>query len=624
MKEEEKEEFELTEKIAMLKKYFPNVVSIDEKGNYLINDNLLKLQINPKSAELSNRYGLDWVGKKMAYDSAYTQHYNRLKPLKSESEDWENTGNVLIKGDNIDVLKILSTNYHEKIKMIYIDPPYNTKNENFIYKDNFAKSDIETLEELGYSSKSDLDYIENIYGARTHSGWLSFMLPRLLLAKDLLKDDGVIFISIDDNEVANLRLLCDEVFGEDNFVGDLIRKTKSTTNDSKNGINIQHENTLIYTKNEATFFGGEKDLSRYKNPDNDPNGDWTSADPSAKSGTMENNYFEVKNPYTGKIDLPPVGMFWRFSKNTIQKHIDSGVLSFKKEHKENERGFIYKRYKDRLKTTKKTLDSLVFANNDFMNQKATKELLDLGLAEYFTYPKSVEFIKTLLLHSTSTDKNDLILDFFAGSGTTADAVMQLNSEDNGNRKYILVQIPQPINPKKQKIAFDFVKNKLKKEPTIFEITAERIRRAGKKLKTDLTNQDLDIGFRVFETFEDEDAKIYSKPLNQSTQDDLKVFLNPPKMDIDLILSNLLISENFPLNSKIFTLIPNSLFRVGDVAFILKEFELKKIEPFVSDIEYLITYPLYVTDMIFTLEFPQFMANLGFKRHQLISASLEIR
>lgn len=230
------------------------------------------------------------------------------------------------------------------------------------------------------------------------------MLPRLKLARELLRDDGVIFISIDDNEQANLKLLCDEIFGEENFVGDFIRKTKSTTNDAKTGLNYQHEFLLCYAKDKEkiNLLGGEKDLSRYQNPDNDPNGAWVSSDPSAKSGDIKTGYFAVKNPYTGREDYPPEGMFWRFSKNTMQKHINEGRICFKKEYKEGERGFIYKRYLKDLKTTLKTFDSLKFTDNKFMNQSATKELLALGLGEYFTYPKSVEFIKEMVRHTTTS------------------------------------------------------------------------------------------------------------------------------------------------------------------------------------------------------------------------------
>ncbi len=481
-----------SKQIEILKKYFPNC--FDKNGKFISH----KMQeIVGESSEFSREsYSLNWLGKSYARLLA---NENPLTLIKEDSEhnlkdENINSENLLIKGDNLEVLKHLRNAYSSSIKMIYIDPPYNTGNDGFVYSDDrkFTLDKLAKLAGISFEeSKRILDFTSS--KSNSHSAWLTFIYPRLYIARELLRDDGVIFISIDDNEVAQLKMLCDEVFGEENFIKDLIRKTKSTTNDAKIGINIQHENCLIYAKNInlINLLGGEKDLSNYKNSDNDPNGDWISDNPSAKSGS-ETNYFEIENPYTKKIDLPPVGMYWRFSKNTIQKHIDSGVISFKKKHKENERGFIYKRYKNRLKTTEKTLDSLVFVDNLYMNQKATKDLLDLGLAEYFTYPKGSDFIYKLLLHSTN--ENDIILDFFAGSGTTGDAVMQLNAEDGGNRKFILVQIAEPIDPKKNKIAYEFVKDELKKEPTIFEITKERIIRASKKIE----NSDIDLGFKIFE------------------------------------------------------------------------------------------------------------------------------
>nr|BAN13367.1 type III restriction/modification enzyme, methylase subunit [Campylobacter upsaliensis] len=354
-------------------------------------------------------YGLSFIGKPLAnalYSTPTTKELKELDPKHSQ--------NIIIKGDNLHALKLLKSAYDGKIKMIYIDPPYNTKSEKFIYDDNFVKEYQKLLIELDLLKldsngkvleKSEvLHFLTNPSGDKAHSGWLSFMLPRLKLARDLLKDDGVIFISIDDNEQANLKILCDEIFGEENFVADFIRKTKSTTNDAKTGLNYQHEFLLCYAKDRANvnLLGGQKNLSGYKNPDNDPNGIWINDNPSAKSGDMKTGYFAVKNPYTGKVDYPPKGMFWRFSKNTIQKHIDEGRICFKKEHKDNERGFIYKRYLKDLQTTLRTFDSLKFTDNKFMNQAATKELLALGLGEYFTYPKSVEFIKEILRHATNT------------------------------------------------------------------------------------------------------------------------------------------------------------------------------------------------------------------------------
>ncbi|HUH42005.1 MAG TPA: site-specific DNA-methyltransferase [Sulfurimonas sp.] len=277
-----------------LKELFPHAISIDEDGKYIIDKEKLQMSLDPSKAEIKeDGYGLNWVGKKEAYYSAFSKNYKVLKPLNDEqnSKNWDDTENILIKGDNLDALKILRHNYFEAIKMIYIDPPYNTKNDGFVYNDNFTSSTEQTLEELGYD-KEYIDYIENIQGAKTHSGWLSFMYPRLLLAKDLLKDDGVIFISIDDNEVAQLRLLCDEIFGEENFVEQLIWKRRSTPpNDRIIGKN--HEYIFTYAKNLEKIKlylqpRSETLNSRYSNPDNDPRGEWVASDLSAngKGGSI--------------------------------------------------------------------------------------------------------------------------------------------------------------------------------------------------------------------------------------------------------------------------------------------------------------------------------------------------
>ncbi|MHA3795846.1 site-specific DNA-methyltransferase [Mycoplasma sp. VS31B] len=363
----------------------------------------------------SKKYGLVFEEKEEDIVNKTNDSILTLEKKDSIIVDTNKKLNYLIEGDNYQSLKLLLKTHRNRIDVIYIDPPYNTGNKDFVYNDQYVDSE----------------------DAFRHSKWLSFMKRRLEIAKELLSEKGVIFISIDDNEQAQLKLLCDEVFGENNFVADFIRKTKSSTNDINTGANIQHENCLCYAKNKIkiNLLGGSKDLSRYSNPDNDPNGPWTSSDPSAKSGTEKNNYFAVVNPYTGKEDFPPVGMYWRFSKNTIDQHIKEGTITFKKDHKPNERGFIYKRYLNNLKSTKKTIDSLVFASNEFMNQVATKEAKSLSFVEDFKYPKPVDFISKLMLHST--DDVSIILDFFAGSGTTGHAVAKLNAEDGGDRTYIL-------------------------------------------------------------------------------------------------------------------------------------------------------------------------------------------
>ncbi|UOS65052.1 site-specific DNA-methyltransferase [Helicobacter pylori] len=410
--------------LEIFNRYFPGCLSMENDGKLTLDAGRLKALLGDFSEIKEEGYGLDFVGKKIALNQAFKKNNKILKPLNESTSK-----HILIKGDNLDALKILRQSYSEKIKMIYIDPPYNTKNENFIYSDDFSQSNEEVLKTLDYS-KEKLDYIKNLFGSKCHSGWLSFMYPRLLLAKDLLKQDGVIFISIDDNEAAQLKLLCDEIFGEGNFVGDFIRKTKSTTNDAKIGLNYQHEFLLCYAKdkNYTNLLGGEKNLGNYKNPDNDPNGAWKSGNPT-KPGYAKIQNFPLTNPYTKAIEYPPEGRSWVFTEKTIQNFINEGRLVFKKEHKENERIFIYKHYLKDLKTTQKTFDSLIFSDNCYMNQTATKELLSLGMGEYFTYPKGVEFMKKIILHSTTPNSNDIILDFFAGSGTTAHAVLESNKSD---------------------------------------------------------------------------------------------------------------------------------------------------------------------------------------------------
>ncbi|RKV28852.1 site-specific DNA-methyltransferase [Helicobacter pylori] len=554
--------------VEIFNRYFPGCLSIENDNKLTLDTRKLKALLGDFSEIKEEGYGLDFVGKKIALNQAFKKNHKILKPLNESTSK-----HILIKGDNLDALKILKQSYSEKIKMIYIDPPYNTKNDNFIYDDDFSQSNEETLKTLDYS-KEKLDYIKNLFGLKSHSGWLSFMYPRLLLARDLLKQDGVIFISIDDNECAQLKLLCDEIFGEGNFVADFIRKTKSTTNDAKTGVNYQHEFLLCYAKNKEfiNLLGGEKNLENYKNPDNDPNGAWISSDPSAKSGNMKTGYFAVTNPYTNKVDYPPNGRFWRFSQNTIQKHIDEGRICFKKEHKDNERSFIYKRYLKDLKTTKKTFDSLIFSDNCYMNQTATKELLSLGMGEYFPYPKGVEFMKKIILHSTTPNSNDIILDFFAGSGTTAHAVLELNAEDKGNREFILVQIDEEI--KEDESAYDFCKNVLKSaKPVISDITIERVKRAGAKIKEACPN--LDVGFRAFEIVDDE-THANDKNLSQAHQKDLFAYSNLDRMETQTILIKLLGCEGLELTTPIICLIENALYLALNTAFIVGDIEMSEV------------------------------------------------
>ena len=300
--------------------------------------------------------------------------------------DLSENDNLLIKGNNLLALYSLKGRYVGKVKLIYIDPPYNTRNDGFNYNDSF-----------------------------NHSSWLTFMKNRLEVAKEFLSDDGLIVVHIDDNEQAYLKVLMDQIFGRDNFVGDLIRKTKSTTNDARTGFNIQHENTLIYAKDKYRIFliGKKKTFESYKNPDNDPNGPWASDNPSARSGDY---YFPIKNPYTGKIDYPPENRQWLFSEKRLQDYIDSGKIVFRKEHRENQRGFIFKRYKSEVRSDYNLLGSLAGAENQYMNQRATKERNQIFGEVEFAYPKPEAFAELII--RASTKPNDIVLDFFAGSGTS--------------------------------------------------------------------------------------------------------------------------------------------------------------------------------------------------------------
>ncbi len=316
------------------------------------------------------------------------------------------------------------------------------------------------------------------------------MYPRLKLARNLLTDNGVIFISMDENEIHNLRKLCDEIFGEENYLGDIIRKTKSITSAANNGINIQHEYVCIYCKKFVILCGEKKSFSDFSNEDNDPNGEWKSIDPTAP---RDGDTYPIINPYTGKKDVPPKGRAWFFAKEKLEEYIYNGRIKFKKEHLNNERGFIFKRYKKELKSEYNYVNTLFATENNYLNQVATKDIIEMFKNKMFDFTKPEVFIRKLIQYA-DLKKEDIILDFFSGSATTAHAVMQLNAEDGGNRKYIMVQLPEVCDEKSEAYKAGY-KN-------ICEIGKERIRRAGEKIKADESlpvenREKLDIGFKVF-------------------------------------------------------------------------------------------------------------------------------
>ncbi len=446
--------------VEIFNRYFPGCLSIENDNKLTLNAGRLKALLGDFSEIKEEGYGLDFVGKKIALNQAFKKNNKILKPLNQSTSK-----HILIKGDNLDALKILRQSYSEKIKMIYIDPPYNTKNENFIYGDDFSQSNEEILKTLDYS-KEKLDYITNLFGSKCHSGWLSFMYPRLLLAKDLLKQDGVIFISIDDNECAQLKLLCDEIFGEGNFVAEMPRLTKKAGK-STNQIAKNHDYVLCYQKNSINFKQIDIDENDYPLKDEfynerggyrlNQNLDYNSLQYNKKmdyeivignekfyAGGLE-TYTERQKGNFGMIDW-----VWRWSKAKF----DFGLANSFVEVKNNR---IYtktytkakisdsKPYKIEYFNRTKNISSIEFLDNKYSNDMSNKKLQSIfNVKNIFDYSKPVELISFLI--DQTTEKGDIILDFFAGSGTTAHAVLESNKSDyqklsEGGGGYLMARTP---------------------------------------------------------------------------------------------------------------------------------------------------------------------------------------
>ncbi|MFA6815595.1 MAG: site-specific DNA-methyltransferase [Lentisphaeria bacterium] len=493
------------EKIAEL---FPNCVSETEDGGHLkkaIDFDLLKQELSDKIVEgPKERYRLDWPGKQEALLTANAPIAKTLRPCRDESKDFDNTKNLFIEGDNLDALKLLQENYLGKVKMIYIDPPYNT-GKDFIYSDNFASSSEEYLLESGQKDEEGNRLIANAESnGRFHSDWLSMMYSRLKLARNLLKDDGVIFISIDDGEVGNVRKLSDEVFGEDQFAAQIIWKKRNTPPNDK-VIGAQHDYILVYVKESLQGIRLRKrspeQIARYKNPDNHIKGPWVAGDLSAnvKGGRyVDSLNYPIKNPRTGEEFYPPNNGNWRFNKERIQRHLDADEIYFGKDDKSSPK---FKRFLSEVKsgTTWTTLwDFAPFNTSGSNEMKAI-----FGNSVFFENPKPVGLIKNVI--EAGADLDSIILDFFAGSSTTAHAVMQLNAEDGGKRKFIMVQLPEECDEKSEAFKAGY--------KTIAEISKERIRRAGHKIKEEnaTTAPNLDIGFRVLKVDSSNMRDVYYNP-----------------------------------------------------------------------------------------------------------------
>lgn len=464
--------------LAVLKAHFPQC--FDKEGNFLLEK--FQHTLSQKEINFSTEsYGLEWLGKSYARLLASDAATTLLKADETHNAQAQNLAseNVLIKGDNLEVLKHLVNAYYEKVKMIYIDPPYNTGSDGFVYQDDrkFTAQQLQKLIGIDEEkAKRILTFTQQ--KSNSHSAWLTFMYPRLYLAKQLLKDDGVIFVSIDDNEVAQLRLLMDEVFGEENFVACICHKSRASVSNDKI-ISENHNYILLFAKDKnnlfqfRTQFGLEQNLNDFK--EEDEKGKFKFVPVSAPGGSKKGNPF---------FSFKGIEGYYRFSEETMNKMFDEGLITIKG------KTVLQKYYLSKAEKTRKT--DTTWWDDGFYTSSATGALNKLMGNEVFTNPKSIEALKKMLMLINSKDSESLILDFFAGSGTTGDAVMQLNAEDGGNRKYILVQIAEAIDPKKNKVAYDFVKEEListslnQQEPTIFEITKARLIRAAHKVKEGLT------------------------------------------------------------------------------------------------------------------------------------------
>lgn len=514
----------------------------------IIVQTLLTLPIDEKV----NGYGLNFVGRNFARAKYAQKTEKELRLNNTLSKNIDTTENLVLKGDNLDSLKILKNHYSGQIKCIYIDPPYNTTGEDFVYPDKFDKEEAEVL---GLANLSESDFARmdfSFKSKKSHNGWLAFMYPRLLLARDLLSKDGVIFISIDDNEQANLKLLCDDVFGEENFLADVIWQRTYAPISMKKYFSESHEYLLTYAKNIQSFDLNllprtEKQNNDYKNPDNDPRGVWKGGNLTV-GPAVDKQIYEIIGP-TGKSFFPPKGYCWRFTKERFEELRKDNRIWFGADGNNSP---LPKLFLTEVQDGVTPMTLWTFQEVGH-NQEATRELRETFEEAVFTNPKPLRYMKRIL--HLGTTKNDIILDFFAGSGSTGHAVMQLNAEDGGNRKFILCQIDEPI--KEDKPAYKFcIENNL--PPVISSITIERLKRAGEKIQNSL-NRDLSDSPDSNDLFSDNQSNPKNQK-NHSSDIGFKVFdsVEAPKLKVDET-GQISITEH---STDVLSRIYNMIFTVG--------------------------------------------------------------
>lgn len=525
------------EKISSL---FPNCITETKRENgeltKAIDFDLLKQELSHVLVEGGQeRYRLDWVGKKEAILTANAPIAKTLRPCREESVNFDTTENLFIEGDNLEALKLLQENYLGKVKMIYIDPPYNTGND-FIYEDDFAESTDAFFEKSNQFDNEGNRLVANTESnGRFHSDWLSMMYSRLKLARNLLREDGVIFISIDDNEQENLKKICHEIFGENNFFAHIVwQKKYAATNDAK-GFSNMHDHILVYRKsslfNRNLLPRTAEQNKPYKNDDGDGKGLWRSDNLLVKSFSKTAVY-PIVNPNTGKEYFPPQGSSWRANKATMEQWLNENRIYF---GKDGTGAPQLKRYLNEVQDGRVPTTWWTFEECGH-NDAANKELRALfEIKPPFDTPKPTKLLKQII--HISTDKNDIVLDFFSGSSTTADALMQFNAQDGGKRKFIMVQLPEDTDENSEAYKAGF-KN-------IAEISKERIRRAGKKILEDHASKDgienLDIGFRVLKVDSTNMKDVYYTPdvLKQSDLLDLASNIKEDRTSEDLLFQVML-------------------------------------------------------------------------------------
>ena len=523
----------------------------------------------------TERYEFTWVGKNASRVEANTTTNKTLRPCIEESKDWDNTENLYIEGDNLEVLKLLQNSYFNKVKMIYIDPPYNTGND-FIYIDDFAQNIDEYEEAKGSFDEEGNRLFKNTdTNGRFHSDWCSMIYPRLVLARNLLADDGVIFISIDDNEQENLKKICDEVFGEKNFIAQIIWERAYAPVNLKKHFSENHDYIICYAKDiDKAICNGLPRASeandRYSNPDNDPRGIWKS-DNLSVGPIVQSKIYEIITPGGRKV-LPPEGYCWRLSKEKFKEFVKDNRIWF---GKDGNNVPSIKRFLTEVKQsiTPMTIWKYSEVGHSQDAKQNLKKLFD-GKS-FFDYPKSVELIKRCI--QLYSNESSIILDFFSGSATTAHAVMQLNAEDGGKRKFIMVQLPEETDEKSEAFKAGY-KN-------ICEIGKERIRRAGEKIKEEagLNGQDLDIGFRVLKLDSSNMKDIYysADEYDQGMLENMQSNTKEDRTDLDLLFGCLVdwgLELDKPYTTKVINGHKVHIYNDGDlVACFENDLDMKTID-----------------------------------------------